>query len=68
MKNSIFISAKEVAKALDISEAHGYKLVRTMNEELSKQGFLVIAGRVSKKYFYEKLYCYGEEDNMNVCI
>lgn len=27
-----------------------------MNDELDKRGFLTIAGRVSRKYFEEKLY------------
>lgn len=56
MKNQIFIHSKEVAVELDISEAHAYKIVRDMNKELSKQGFMTISGRVSRKFFYEKFY------------
>lgn len=56
MKKSIFIHAKEVAKELGISEAHAYKLVREMNADLKNSGFLVISGRVSRQYFYEKIY------------
>ena len=33
-----------------------YKLVREMNEELKKKGFLTIPGRVSRRYFEEKFY------------
>lgn len=56
MEKTIFIHAKEVAKELSISEAQAYKLVREMNIKLKDKGFLVISGRVSRKYFYEKVY------------
>ena len=56
MKKQVFIHAKEVAVKLGISEAHAYKLVRDMNKELSKKGFITISGRVSRKYLHERLY------------
>jgi hypothetical protein len=56
MKKEIFIHAKEVATELGISEAHAYKLVRVMNAELKRNGFIVISGRVSRAYFNEKVY------------
>jgi predicted DNA-binding transcriptional regulator AlpA len=42
MKKSTFIHAKEVATELGVSEAHAYKMVRVMNSELKKKGFIVI--------------------------
>lgn len=56
MKKEIFIHAKEVATELGISEAHAYKLVRGLNSELKRNGFIVISGRVSRAYFDEKVY------------
>ena len=56
MNKGIFIHAKEVATELGISEAHAYKLVREMNGELGKDGFIIISGRVSRAYFYKKVY------------
>ena len=32
------------------------QLVRQMNEELEANGFITIAGRVSRKYYEEKFY------------
>lgn len=68
LKNGIFIHAKEVAEELGISEAHAYKLVRDMNKELSKEGFMTISGRVSRKYFQEKFYGMegGEVHNVSI--
>ena len=54
--NSLFIKVDEIATELDVSKSHAYKLARKMNEELSNRGFLTVSGRVSRKYFLEKIY------------
>ena len=51
-----FIMVDEVAAILGISKSYAYKIVRNMNNELKRRGFITIAGRVSKQYFEEKLY------------
>jgi len=56
MSNKNFIKAEEVAQELEISKQYAYKLVREMNDELKKKGFITIAGRVSRRFFEEKLY------------
>ena len=56
MRTELFVTAGEVAQELGVSKPFAYKLVRQMNEELEKQGFITIAGRVSRKYFEEKFY------------
>lgn len=56
MDRGIFIHSKEIATELGISEAHAYKLVREMNSELKKDGFIIISGRVSRAYFYKKVF------------
>jgi hypothetical protein len=54
--NKTFLRAGEVAEELGVSTAYAYKLIRTLNADLRKQGFITINGRVSRKYFREKLY------------
>lgn len=56
MKKELFVRAEEIANELGVSKPYAYKLVREMNEELKKKGFLTIAGRVSRRYFEEKFY------------
>ena len=56
MEKELFVRAEEVARELGISKPYAYKLVREMNEELKKKGFLTIPGRVSRRYFEEKFY------------
>ena len=51
-----FIRADDVAQELSVSKPYAYKLIRKLNEELKAQGFITIAGRVNRQYFYERLY------------
>ena len=41
---------------LGISLGHAYKLIRGLNKELQKAGFLVIAGKVPKRYFEKRWF------------
>lgn len=56
-----FIRADDVARELSVSKPYAYKLIRKLNEELKAQGFITIAGRVNRQYFYERLYGAGKE-------
>ena len=51
-----FIRAEDVAQELNVSKPYAYKLIRQLNEELKAKGFITIAGRVNRQYFYERLY------------
>lgn len=61
MEEKKFIRVEEVAKELDISVSHAYKIMRQLNQELEAKGFITIAGRVNRQYFNERLY--GAERN-----
>ena len=54
-----FIRAEDVAQELNVSKPYAYKLIRQLNEELKAKGFVTIAGRVNRQYFYERLYGAG---------
>lgn len=58
-----FIRADDVAQELSVSKPYAYKLIRKLNEELKAQGFITIAGRVNRQYFYERLYGAGKRVN-----
>lgn len=60
--SNTFMRVDEVAQELGVSKSYAYKIVRMLNDELREKGYLTIAGRVSKKYFLEKL-CYGLHGN-----
>lgn len=50
----LMINAEEVAGIMDCSVRHGYKLIKEMNDELKVKGYITRAGRVPRKYFYER--------------
>lgn len=52
----IFMRVDEVAAELGVSKPYAYKLIRKLNEELAQTGCITIAGRVDRKFFYEKFY------------
>ena len=56
MSDTVFIKAEEAARDLGVSVAYAYKLIKKMNGELKAKGFITISGRVSRKYYLEKLY------------
>lgn len=57
MKNEqTFIRAGEIAKELEVSVPYAYKLIRDLNKELNEKGYFTISGRLSRQYFYERIY------------
>ena len=60
MENRNFMTVDEVAKELKVSKSYAYKIVKQLNEELSKLGYLTFSGRVNANYFYNKV-CYTEQ-------
>ncbi|GHS89297.1 hypothetical protein AGMMS49957_12290 [Synergistales bacterium] len=61
MESNTFMRVEDVARELDVSKSYAYKVVRKLNAELKDMGYLTVAGRISKKYFLEKV-CYGETE------
>ena len=62
MENStIFMRVDEVAAMLGVSESYAYKIMKQLNNELAEKGKIVVAGRVNRKYFYERLDYEGGE-------
>ena len=47
MASKLFISAKEVARELEVSDSSAYRLVRKLNDELETQGFVVVKAKLA---------------------
>lgn len=54
--NEKFLEVGDVMQILGISRSAAYKLMRQINSELEKKGYIVIRGKVSRKYFEECIY------------
>ena len=51
-----FYSVEDVMQILGISKSAACKIMRQMNDELKKKGFVIIRGKVSRRYFEECIY------------
>lgn len=58
----LFLTSNEVADLLNISQQQAYKIIRDMNKQLAEHGFLVLRGRINKKYLMEQIYKAKEVD------
>lgn len=57
----MYVDAKEVMRTLGVSRGKAYKIIQALNEELKTQGYVIIAGKCSRKYFNEKFYGYDSQ-------
>ena len=56
MIERLYYTADEIAQMVGVGRTSAYQIIRKMNEELSKQGYLVIKGKIPKEYFDEKYF------------
>lgn len=54
---SVFYTADDISFILTVSKPTAYRIIKRLNDELTNKGFIVVSGRVPKKYFNEKFYC-----------
>ena len=59
MTEKSFMTVEEVAAELRVSKSKAYQIVRELNAELQKQGYLTVAGRVNATFFHKKV-CYSD--------
>ncbi len=57
-----YIRVSEVAARLECSTNFAYKIIRQLNSELKKKGYITIAGRVPRQYF-EARCCLSSDQN-----
>lgn len=52
----MFFTAAEVAQMLGVSNGKAYRILKQMNDELRKKGYLTVPGKIPVEYFKEKWY------------
>lgn len=50
-----YYTAEDVQKLLGIGSSKAYNIIKQLNDELKSKGFITVAGKVSKKYFRERV-------------
>ena len=56
MNQTIYYTAQDLQEMLNISRAKAYRIIQDLNKQLDDMGYIVIAGKVPKKFLAEKLY------------
>ena len=60
--DTLFMTADEVAKEMNVSKAYAYKIIQRLNRKLQELGYLTVSGKVNRKYFMKKVnYNDGKE-------
>ena len=57
MLSEKFLTVEDVAEILNVSVQTAYRVIHQLNDELKEKACVVVSGRVSQKYFRERLYC-----------
>ena len=52
----MYVRATDVADMMNISIAKAYQIIRQLNNELEAKNYLIVSGRVPRKYFMERFY------------
>lgn len=56
MENKNFLNVNDVAGYMGVSIPLAYKIIRRLNNELAAQGYITVAGKVSRRYFDQKVF------------
>ncbi len=56
MDEKRFLTADEVAEIMECSKSHAYTIIRQLNKELKENNYLISRGKISAKYFNERIY------------
>ena len=65
MAQSVFMKADEVQELLGVSRSEAYHIMKKLNDDLKEKGFIVLSGRVSRKYLEEMIYGYPSISDAN---
>lgn len=52
----MFYTAQDLMEMLEVGKSKAYSIIKTLNAELNEKGYITVAGKVSKKYFKERMY------------
>ena len=56
MSSKAYLNAKDVTELLGISRSKAYEIIKNLNLELEADGYIVISGKVPKRYLEKKYY------------
>lgn len=55
-QNELFLDVNQISSLMKISVPTAYKLIQKLNSELKQNGYIVIAGKINRRYFESKVF------------
>ena len=55
VQEKMYMDVDDVCAILGVSKAYAYNLMREYNKELKAKGYIVVAGKISTKFFNKSL-------------
>lgn len=55
-----YLTAKEIAETMGVSESKAYGIIRELNKELRTEGYLTVSGKVPVAFFKKKYFGFEE--------
>ena len=49
-----YLTAKEIAETMGVSDGKAYAIIRDLNKELKEAGYLTVSGKVPVAFFKKK--------------
>lgn len=50
------LNVNDVMEILGVSKSQGYKIIKRLNNELERDGYITVRGRISKAFFEKRTY------------
>lgn len=51
----MFVTVEEVVSVLGVCQSKAYRLIQNLNKELEEKGYITVRGKVSRRYFEERV-------------
>lgn len=61
MSNTVFFNVNDVMELLGVSRAYAYRIIKSLNNELVKSGYMVISGKIPRAYLLERYYALDQK-------
>lgn len=56
-----FLTQEDICELLQVKSSKAYAIIRDLNAELARKGFMTARGRVPKQYFYERFALHADK-------
>lgn len=55
-QNELLLDVNQISSLMKISVPTAYKLIQKLNSELKQNGYIVIAGKINRRYFESRIF------------